>query len=100
MKATEGGRSVDVVFACSYRAPGMVTPEIEKEFNHTFQLLRSLRCDVPLGDHPAQYNMREKYARLQSGATNPFVDPAGCWLEAEIQEAMLRAQLQWQRSQK
>ena len=96
MRANDAGRNVDVVFACSYRAPATVTPEIEKEFNRTFQLLRSLPCDVPLGDHPAQYSMTDKYARLQSGAPNPFVDPAGCGLEAEIQEAMLRAQLQWQ----
>jgi metallo-beta-lactamase class B len=96
MKANDGGKNVDVVFACSYRAPGNVTPEIEKEFDRTFRRLRSLPCDVPLGDHPAQYNMIGKYTRLQGGAPNPFVDPGGCWLEAEIQEAMLRAQLQWQ----
>jgi metallo-beta-lactamase class B len=96
MKATDAGRNVDVVFACSYRAPAPVTPEIEKEFDRTFRLLRSLSCDVPLGDHPAQYSMMEKYARLQPGAPNPFVDPSGCWLEADIQEAMLRAQVQWQ----
>jgi metallo-beta-lactamase class B len=96
MRANDAGRSFDVVFACSYRAPGTVTPEIAKEFNGTFQRLRSLRCDVPLGDHPAQYGMVDKYARLQSGGPNPFVDPDGCWLEAEIQEAMFRAQLQWQ----
>jgi hypothetical protein len=40
--------------------------------------------------------MTEKYGRLRAGGANPFVDPAGCWLEADIQEAMLRAQLQWQ----
>jgi metallo-beta-lactamase class B len=96
MKAQDAGRSFDVVFACSYRAPANVTPDIEKEFNRTFQVLRSLPCDVPLGDHPAQYDMTEKYARRQAGSANPFVDPAGCWLEADIQEAMLRAQLQWQ----
>jgi metallo-beta-lactamase class B len=96
MRANDAGRNVDVVFACSYRAPAPVTPEIEQEFNRTFQLLRTLPCDVPLGDHPAQYSMSDKYARLQSGAPNPFVDPNGCWLEAEIQQAMLGAQLQWQ----
>jgi hypothetical protein len=51
---------------------------------------------VPLGDHPAQYNMAAKYARLKVGAPNPFVDPDGCWNEAEIQEAMFRAQLRLQ----
>jgi metallo-beta-lactamase class B len=97
MHAREGGRDLNVVFACSYRAPGNVTPEIESEFDRTFKMLRSLPCDVPLGDHPAQYAMMAKYARLRAGAPNPFIDPKNCWAEAEIQEAMLKAQLQLQR---
>ena len=94
MTASEGGKTLDVVFACSYRAPGTITPDIEKEFTRTFTLLRSLPCDVPLGDHPAQYNMAAKHARLDAKGPNPFVDAANCWTEAEIQEAMFRAQLQ------
>jgi len=97
MKAADSGRSYDVVFACSYRAPADVTPAIEAEFARTFKVIRSLPCDVPLGDHPAQYDMAAKYARLKPGAPNPFIDPANCWGEAEIQEAMLKAQLQAQR---
>jgi metallo-beta-lactamase class B len=97
MRAQEGGRNFNVVFACSYRAPGNVTPEIENEFNRTFKIVRSLPCDVPLGDHPAQYGMTAKYSRLKAGAPNPFVDAANCWVEAEIQEAMLRAQVEMQR---
>jgi metallo-beta-lactamase class B len=98
MRAQEGGRSYNVVFACSYRSPAAVTPEIEREFDRTFKLVRTLPCDVPLGDHPAQYGMAAKYAKLKAGAPNPFVDPTNCWLEAEIQETMLRAQLQMQKS--
>ena len=37
-----------------------------------------LPCDVPLGDHPAQYGMQEKFAKLKAGAPNPFIDAAGC----------------------
>jgi metallo-beta-lactamase class B len=96
MKAAEGGKTFNVVFACSYRAPGVVTPEIEAEFNRTFKTLRTLPCDVPLGDHPAQYSMTVKHATLVPGGANPFVDASNCWVEAEIQEAMLRAQLQMQ----
>jgi metallo-beta-lactamase class B len=96
MTAQEGGRTYNVVFACSYRAPGIVTPDVEREFNRTFTILRTLPCDVPLGDHPAQYNLAAKYARVKEGAANPFIDPAGCWNEAEIQEAMLRAQIRLQ----
>jgi metallo-beta-lactamase class B len=96
MKVPERGRTYDVVFACSYRSPASVTPEIEAEFNRTFTRIRSLPCDVPLGDHPAQYNLSAKYARVKTGSPNPFIDPANCWLEAEIQEAMFRAQIQLQ----
>jgi metallo-beta-lactamase class B len=100
MKAQEGGKDLNVVFACSYRSPASVTPDIENEFNRTFKIIRSLPCDVPLGDHPAQYNMMAKYSRVKPGAPNPFIDPANCWLEAEIQEAMLRAQLKMQQEAK
>jgi metallo-beta-lactamase class B len=99
MKTAEGGKTFNVVFACSYRAPAVVTPAIEAEFTRTFKMLRTLPCDVPLGDHPAQYNMAAKHARLTSGGDNPFVDPANCWTEAEIQEALFRAQLDLQRTQ-
>jgi hypothetical protein len=37
-----------------------------------------------------------KYARLKPGASNPFIDAANCWREADIQEAMLRAQVRMQ----
>jgi metallo-beta-lactamase class B len=100
MTAEEGGKRFNVVFACSYRAPATVTPEIEAEFDRTFKILRSLPCDVPLGDHPAQYNMQAKHARLKPGAPNPFIDAASCWFEAEIQEAMLRAQIDLQKAAK
>lgn len=93
MTAQEGGRNYNVIFACSLRAPGTVTPAVEGEFTRTFKVVRSLPCDVPLGDHPAQYNMHAKHARLKAGAPNPFIDAANCTLEADIQEAMYRATL-------
>ncbi len=94
MRASEGGKTFNVVFACSYRSPATITPDIESEFNRTFKLIRALPCDVPLGDHPAQYNMAAKYARMKPGAPNPFIDPDNCWGEADIMEAMFRAQMQ------
>jgi len=91
MKAVEGGKMLDVVFYSSLRSPAMLTPPVVAEFNRSFQFVRSLPCDVPLGDHPAEYSMQEKYAKLRSGGANPFIDPGGCRTEAEIQEAMFRA---------
>jgi len=89
------------VVACSLRAPGNVTPEIEAEFGRTFKVVRALPCDVPLGDHPAQYGMQAKHARLgKEGVQAAFVDGANCGLEADVQEAMYRAQLQIQQKGK
>ena len=93
MKAQEGDRNYNVVIGCSLRPPATLTPEVVAEFSHSFPLVRSLACDVPLGDHPAQYNMEEKYAKLQKGARNPFIDPDGCTYEVDIEEAMFHALL-------
>jgi metallo-beta-lactamase class B len=90
-KIQDGGKAYNVVIGCSLRPPVVLTPAIVDEFNRSFKLVRSLPCDVPLGDHPAQYNMAEKYAKLQSGGANPFVDPAGCQAEADIEQAMFNA---------
>src|ERR1700726_88049 len=72
MKAKEGRKTYNVVFNCSLRSPAVLTPAIVEEFNHSFKVVRSLPCDVPLGDHGAQYSMQEKYAKLQKGGPNPF----------------------------
>jgi metallo-beta-lactamase class B len=99
-KVQEGGKTYDVVINCSLRSPTVLTPAIVDEFNRSFQLVRSIPCDVPLGDHPAQYNLGEKYAKLRSGGPNPFIDPAGCHVEADMEEAMFRAILAEQQSAK
>jgi len=95
-KVQEGGKTYDVVFFCSLRAGGAVTPAIAAELDHSFASVRALPCDVPLGDHPAQYGMNAKYANLKSGGPNPFVDKANCLREADIQEAMYHAVVQEQ----
>jgi metallo-beta-lactamase class B len=87
----EGGKTYNVVINCSLRPPNTLTPPIVDEFERSFKLVRTLPCDVQLGDHPAQYNMEAKYAKLRSSGPNPFVDPATCNLETDIEEAMFRA---------
>lgn len=96
-KVREAGNVYDVMISCSLRPPAVLTPAIVAEFNRSFPLVRSLPCDVPLGDHPAQYNMQEKYAKLQPGGANPFIDPAGCTAEADIEEAIFHAILDEQK---
>ena len=96
MTAQEGGKSYNVVFHCSLRAQGNLTPALVDQFNRSFKVVRAMPCDVPLGDHPAQYRMLEKYPMLRSGSPNPFIDAANCNLETDIMEAMFRATLEEQ----
>ena len=91
MKAREAGKTYNVVINCSLRPPAMLTPPLVDAFNRSFKLVRSLPCDVQLGDHPAQYNMQEKYAKLQNRGRNPFIDAASCKIEVDIEEAMFHA---------
>jgi metallo-beta-lactamase class B len=91
MKVQDGGKTYDVVFGGSLRSPATLTPEIVGELSRSFKVVRSLPCDVPLGDHPAEYKLQEKYSKMQAGGPNPFIDKAGCRDEADIQEAMFDA---------
>jgi metallo-beta-lactamase class B len=94
--AQENGKIYNVVFGCSLRSPAVLTPAIVAEFNHSFQVLHSLPCDVQLGDHPSEYGMMEKYAKLRAGGPNPFIDKASCHKELDIEEAMFNAILREQ----
>jgi metallo-beta-lactamase class B len=94
----DGGKSLNVLLGCSLRPPAVVTPEIAQEFNRAFKTVRSLPCDVQLGDHGAQYDMQGKYAKLKAGGANPFIDPASCMMEADVEEAMFHALLEEQQA--
>jgi len=87
----EQGKTYNVMFGCSLRPPAVLTPALVEEFNRAFKTVRALPCDVQLGDHGAQYNMQEKYAKLKAGGPNPFIDPSTCTLEADVEEAMFHA---------
>lgn len=100
LKAQENGKTYDVVIIGSFGTnPGFQlvnnpnVPDIAGEFERAFKVARSLPCDVPLGSHPAMYNLDGKYAKLAKGGPNPFIDPAGYKLEVDIAEAMFRAVL-------
>jgi metallo-beta-lactamase class B len=96
-KTREGGKTYNVVINCSLRPVGTLSPAIVDEFNRSFKLVRSLPCEVQLSDHPAVYSMKDKYAKLAKGGRNPFIDPAHCKAEADIEEAMFHALLNEQK---
>lgn len=102
LKVNDGGKSYDVVIVGSVGVnPGFIlvdnkqTPQIADEYRHSFAVLRSLPCDIPLGSHPAMYGMAAKYATLGKGP-NPFVDPQGYQAEIDLQERIFRTELERQ----
>jgi len=83
-KASEGGKSYDVVISSSIGVnPGYVLinntkyPGIADDYRRAFEVMRSLPCDVYLAPHGAQYGLAEKYPKLEKGGPNPFIDPQG-----------------------
>jgi metallo-beta-lactamase class B len=84
MKATDAGKTYDVVIIGSpnvnagYKlVNNALYPQIAQDYETMFRVLKSLPCDIFLGAHGEYYGMPDKYARLQAGGANPFVDPDG-----------------------
>ncbi len=100
MKVQDGGRSYDVLIIGSVGVnPGtnlVGNPQLVEQYRQSFTFLHSAHVDVPLGSHPAMYNMAEKFAKLKPGGPNPFVDPAGFQNEITIQETALNGELKRQ----
>lgn len=52
--------------------------EATEDFAKTFQIFKSLPCDIFLAPHASFYKGLEKAERLRKGAKeNPFIDPDG-----------------------
>ncbi len=62
-------------------------PGIADEYKQGFRVLRSLTPDVPLGSHPAMFDMTDKYARIGE-ALNPYIDPDGYDRELDAVESL------------
>ena len=99
----EGGKQYDVVIIGSVgvnQGTQLVNnkqvPQITEEYQRSFRILRGLKCDVPLGSHPAMYNLAEKYPKVGKGP-NPFIDPQGYKNELDIQETAFNAVLEEQK---
>ena len=73
----EGGKQYDWVSTCSMTAPDYKLldnpkyPNAAADFEKTFRILRSLRCDIYTSSHPSFFRMEQK--RDQGS----FVDPHG-----------------------
>jgi metallo-beta-lactamase class B len=96
---SDNGKDYHVVFFSSIRAPNVITPEVAADFEKAFSTDRSLPCDIPLGDHPSETGMPEKWTKLKPGGPNPYIDKAGCGREIDMEEAMYKAIVAEQRQQ-
>jgi len=83
-KVEENGKSYNVLIVCSVGVnPGTVLvnnkdyPSIADDYARSFKVLRTMPVEVFLGAHGSFYGLQAKYAKLQAGGTNPFIDPAG-----------------------
>jgi metallo-beta-lactamase class B len=75
-------------------------PGIAKDFERTFRVLASLRCDLFLGAHGNYFDLDAKYARFKAGDAAAFVDPQGCKSFITQKEAAFRSELARQQSEK
>lgn len=50
----------------------------ERQFQHSFAVVRELPCDILLTPHPEVADVMGKLARRNAGAVDAFVDPAAC----------------------
>ena len=103
MKATDGGKTYDVVIIGSpnvnagYKlVSNALYPEIARDYETTFRVLKSLHCDIFLGAHGDYYGLLAKYPKLQPGAANPFVDPEGYKAYVAEREQAFRNELKKQ----
>ncbi|HEV8428093.1 MAG TPA: subclass B3 metallo-beta-lactamase [Pyrinomonadaceae bacterium] len=84
MTVMDGRRRYNVVFAGSTTAPGYKLvdnpnyPQIVADYQRTFQVLKSLPCDVFLAPHANFFDMTRKSKLLEQGTKpNPFIDGNG-----------------------
>ena len=103
-KATEAGKSYDVVIVCSVGwNPGYVLwknkdyPQIADDYVRSFATLRKLPCDIFLGAHGGFYDLEGKYAKLKADGPNPFIDHAGYLAHIDLKEKQFRDEYERQK---
>ncbi len=99
-RVTEGDKNYNVVVIGSPNVnPGYQLvdnndyPEITADFAKTFEVLKSLRCDIFLGAHGEYYGMIAKHERLKDAEKNPFIDPDGYRGYVELKQKAFRKTL-------
>jgi len=105
MKATDAGKTYDVVIVCSVGfnagyvlANNQDYPQIAYDYVRSFATLRKLPCDVFLAAHGPFYDLETKYAKLGKGGPNPFIDHAGYLAYIDLKEKQFYDELNRQKA--
>lgn len=100
MDVKDGGRTLHAVIVGSpnvnpgYKLVGNAAyPQIAADYAQGFEVLKRLPCDLFLGAHGGYFDLAEKYARLQKGDKDAFIDPAGYKAYVAERERAFREEL-------
>jgi metallo-beta-lactamase class B len=103
LKVREAGKTYDVVIVGSpnvnpgYKLVNNVRyPEIADDYARGFRALKSLSCDVFLGAHGSYFDMESKYAKLNAGGPNRYIDSEGYKRDVADREQAFRSELEKQ----
>jgi metallo-beta-lactamase class B len=76
-------------------------PRIVEDYARTFRILKELKPDIFLAQHPEIYGMADKVTRLGPGSReNPFIDPEGYRRVVTEAEGRYLAQLRQEKGEK
>ncbi len=101
----ESVRCLHMVDVGSLSAPGFrlvgnpKSPDIVKDFAHSFSMVAALPCDIPLAPHPGMVDFWARVDMLEQGKANALIDPAGCRAYADSARASFAAELVKQRAE-
>lgn len=101
----EGTRCLHMVDVGSLSAPGyrlVGNPKylhIVKDFEHGFEVVAGVPCDIPLAPHPGMVNFWKRVAERKQGDASALIDPTGCRTYAKAARESFEAQLTKQRAQ-
>jgi metallo-beta-lactamase class B len=102
LKTQDAGKSYNVVIVGSagvndahYLVNNANYPDVISDYQRTFRALKALPCDVFLASHAGFYGLKEKYAKLAQGGSNPFIDPDGYKAHVTLMERAFYYKLDW-----
>ncbi len=100
----DGKRCLHMVDVASLSAPGYKLigntgyPDIVDDFEHSFELVAALPCDIALAPHPGSVNFWARVARRDQGDANALIDPTLCGAYAKDAHHSFEAQLDKERA--